>query len=75
MELQGLGMKNLARWVDTKNIVIKICLKTMRSDHLPQEVMANQDHGHPIKTNNYKPSYLGQIFMDLHKISSICSQT
>ena len=29
---------------------------------------------HPIKTNTYKPSYHGQILMDLHEIFSIVPQ-
>ena len=42
--------------------------------HLPQVVMTYHDHGHPIKTNTYKPSYRGQILMDLNKIVRIGSQ-
>ena len=42
--------------------------------HLPQVVMTNHDHNHPIKTNAYKPSYLDQILMDLHEIFRIGPQ-
>ena len=42
--------------------------------HLPQLVITNNDHSHPIETNAYKPSYLGQILMDIHKIFSIFLQ-
>ena len=39
--------------------------------NLPQVVMTYHDHSHPIKTKSYKPSYLGQILMDLYEIFSI----
>ena len=42
--------------------------------HLPKMVMTYYDNSHPIKTNSYKPSYYGQILMDLHKLFSIDSQ-
>ena len=42
--------------------------------NLPHGVITYHDHSHPIKTNTYKPSYQGQILMDLHKIVSIGSE-
>ena len=42
--------------------------------HLPKMVMTYYDISHPIKTNSYKPSYYGQILMDLHKSFNIDSQ-
>ena len=42
--------------------------------HLPKMVMTYNHHSHPIKTNSYKPSNHGQLFMDLHKMFTIGSQ-
>ena len=41
--------------------------------HLPKIVMTYHDHTQ-LKENSYKPSYHGQILMDLYKIVSIGSQ-
>ena len=35
--------------------------------------MTNNDHSHPIKTIPYKPSYVGQILLNIHEIFSIGS--
>ena len=50
-----------SQWVNTHELNINFT-----QPHLPQVVMTNHYHSHPIKTNTYKPSYLGQILIDLH---------
>ena len=50
-----------SQWVNSHELNINFI-----QPHLPQVVMTNHYHSHPIKTNTYKPSYLGQILIDLH---------
>ena len=42
--------------------------------HLPKMFMTYYDISHPNKTNSYKPSYHGQIFMNLEKMFNIGAQ-
>ena len=50
---------------------IHVVNSNLTQPHLPKMVMTYHVHIHTINTNSYKPSYHGQILMDLHKIFSI----